>query len=70
MDEMKEAVQRVMPPGYDRENGDWWYGKFDKTGTTTIIQGCLQKDCIVCHKQADETDYLFSTDVLEALKDD
>ncbi len=58
------AVMVKMPSGYDTENGDWWYGNYDKSGTIAKRQGRLFSACITCHKQAAKTDYLFSEDVL------
>ena len=48
------------------ENGDWWCGIYDKSGTIAKKQGRLLNDCITCHKQAAKTDYLFSEEVLSA----
>jgi len=62
------TVMVKLPPGYDPENGNWWYGVFDKTGTTAIKQGRLVEDCIACHEQAAERDYLFSAEVLGSIK--
>jgi hypothetical protein len=64
----KLTVMVKMPPGYDPENGDWWYANTDPVGTQIYLQGRLQ-GCIPCHKQAAETDYLFSKEVLEATKE-
>ena len=57
-----------MPPGYDPENGDWWYASYDATGIKVSEQGRLA-GCIPCHKQAARTDYLFAQDVLNAAKE-
>jgi len=64
----KLTIMVKMPAGYDPENGDWWYGDYDAQGTRARKQGKLP-GCIPCHKQAAETDYLFSRDVLEAVKE-
>lgn len=61
----KMTVMVKMAPGYDRDHGDWFYAVFDKTGTKSKRQGKLG-DCIACHKQAAETDYLFSKEVMSA----
>jgi hypothetical protein len=61
----KLTVMVKMPAGYDPENGDWWYASYDATGTSVRKQGRLG-DCISCHKQAVETDYLFSNEVLKS----
>ena len=58
------TVMVKMPSGYDTENGDWWYGMYDKSGTIAKKQGRLFHACITCHKQAAKTDYLFSKEVL------
>jgi len=61
----KLTVMVKMQPGFDPENGDWWYAFSDATGTRHWAQG-TPHDCIICHKQAAETDYLFSAEVLDA----
>jgi hypothetical protein len=54
-----------MPDGYDPENGDWWYAIYhDVAGIKPVKQGRLYNDCILCHKGASDTDYLFSKDVM------
>ena len=58
------TVMVKMPAGYDTENGDWWYGMYDKSGMIAKKKGKLFTACITCHKQAAETDYLFSKEVL------
>jgi len=64
----KLTIMVKMPPGYDPENGDWWYASYDATGTKATEQGRLH-GCIFCHKQASETDYVFAKDVLDAAKE-
>ena len=64
----KLTIMVKMVPGYDPENGDWWYASGDATGTRVGEQGRLN-GCIPCHKQAAETDYLFSKEVLDAAKE-
>ncbi len=64
----KLTIMVKMAPGYDPENGDWWYASGDETGTRVGQQGRLD-GCIPCHKQAAETDYLFSKEVLDAAKE-
>jgi len=64
----KLTIMVKMPAGYDSENADWWYGVYDASGTDMWDEGKLQ-DCIICHKQAAETDYLFSKEVLNAGKE-
>jgi len=53
--------------GYDNENGDWWYGVYDKTGTEAWYQGRIHS-CIKCHKIAEETDYLFTEKVMDNIE--
>jgi hypothetical protein len=57
-----------MSPGFDPENADWWYGVYDESGTNMWDEGKLS-DCIICHKQTADTDYLFSKDVINAGKE-
>lgn len=64
----KLTIMVKMAPGYDPQNGDWWYASYDATGTKVIEQGRLD-GCIPCHKQASKTDYLFSKDVLYGPKE-
>lgn len=59
----KLTIMVKMSPGYDPANADWWYGIYDASGTDMWNEGKLP-DCIICHKQAAETDYLFSKDVM------
>jgi len=60
---LKITIMVKMPPGYDSENADWWYGVYDESGTDIWDEGKLP-DCVICHKQAAETDYLFAKDVM------
>ncbi len=64
----KLTIMVKMRPGYDPDNGDWWYAHADPSGTPFGRHGRLHA-CIFCHKQAVETDYLFSKEVLEAAKE-
>ena len=64
----KLTIMVKMAPGYDPKNGDWWYASSDATGTKIGEHGRLN-GCIPCHKQATETDYLFSKEVLDAVKE-
>ena len=64
----KLTIMVKMPPGYDSENSDWWYGVYDASGMDMWDEGKLL-DCIICHKQATETDYLFSKEVMNAQKE-
>jgi hypothetical protein len=61
------AVMVKMPAGYDPENNDWWYGRYDATGNLAISPpGRMLFECASCHRQAADTDYLFSKEVLVA----
>ncbi len=64
----KLTIMVKMPPGYDPENANWWYGIYDASGIDMWDEGKLP-DCIICHKQAAETDYLFSREVINAGKE-
>jgi hypothetical protein len=64
----KLTIMVKMSPGFDPENADWWYGVYDESGTDMWDEGKLS-DCIICHKQAADTDYLFSNDVINAGKE-
>lgn len=57
-----------MPEGYDPEHGDWWYGDSESTGTV-IGKGGRREECISCHEAAIETDYVFSDDVIETVRE-
>lgn len=63
------AIMVEMPAGYDPENNDWWYGRYDATGTQAISQGKMWSDCAYCHRRASDTDYLFSEEVLAAVNE-
>ena len=65
----KLTIMVKMYPGYDSENADWWYGVYDASGLDMWDEGKLP-DCIICHKQAAETDYLFSKEVTSASRDE
>ncbi len=61
------AVMVKMPAGYDSATNDWWYGRYDATGTKALAQGRMWSDCAFCHTQgAPDTDSLFSKEVLAA----
>ena len=64
---IKLTIMVKMSPGYDPQNADWWYGKSDASGMG--VWGGKLPDCIICHKQAVETDYLFSREVINAGKE-
>lgn len=68
--EVEELTIMVkMPEGYDPEHNDWWYARYDPTGTEAISSGKMVTDCRTCHEQASETDYLFSEKVIAAASD-
>ena len=54
-----------MPLGFDPENGDWWYGLYDATIGTSVIEEGIIVNCISCHKQASSSDYIFSKEMIE-----
>ena len=56
------VIMLKMEKGYDPENGDWWYGVYDESGTVNFHQGRIHS-CIVCHKEGESTDYTFSESV-------
>lgn len=58
----KITVMVKMREGYDTANSNWWYGVYNAEGTIGKRHGKLM-DCILCHNQAAETDYLFSKEV-------
>jgi len=55
---MTLTVMGKMPPGYDPEHGDWFYGIYDPKGTKAMKQGRLEM-CSDCHDQAADRDFLF-----------
>ena len=57
------TVMVKMSSGYDPDHNDWWYGTYDEAVTHAEEKGCLN-NCITCHEEAAETDYLFSEDVM------
>jgi len=65
---IKLTIMVKMAPGYDPENANWWYGVYGASGTDMWDEGKLP-DCIICHKQATETDYLFSKEVTGAAEE-
>jgi len=60
------VIMVKMEEGYDSENGDWWYGVYDESGTKMAYEGRIP-ECISCHTMAKETDYLFSRSVMKKL---
>ena len=62
------TIMVKMSPGYDPQDADWWYGMYDASGKSAIMQGKLS-GCIICHRQAASTDYLFSKDVVQGKKE-
>ena len=62
------TVMVKMPAGYDPEHGDWWYADADSTGSIVKNRG-RREECFSCHEVALETDYVFSDDVLETVRE-
>jgi hypothetical protein len=60
------VIMVKMQEGYDSDNGDWWYGVYDESGTKMWYEGRIP-ECIDCHAMAKETDYLFSRSVMKKL---
>jgi len=60
------VIMVKMEEGYDSENGDWWYGVYDESGTEMWYEGRIP-ECISCHAMAKETDYMFSRSVMKKL---
>ncbi len=65
----KLTIMVKMEKGYDSENGDWWYGVYDKTGRKGSHKGKVPS-CIKCHVKAKETDYMFSKSVMEDIEEE
>ncbi len=61
------VIMRKMAPGYDNEHNDWWYGVYDGSGREGYHTGKI-RSCIACHAQARETDYMFSTSVMDRIE--
>jgi hypothetical protein len=60
------VIMVKMYEGYDSDNGDWWYGVYDESGTKMWYEGRIP-ECIDCHAMAKETDYLFARSVMKKL---
>ncbi len=66
------TIMLQREPGYDKENQDWFWVKYDKDGNIEmnpkgmLLAGRVAKGdrrgCISCHSQAGGDDYLFSND--------
>jgi len=50
-------VMAKMQAGYDPDNGDWFYGIYDPSGTKAMQSGKLEM-CQDCHDTYDDQDYL------------
>ena len=61
------VIMRKMAPGYDNEHNDWWYGVYDGSGRVGYHKGKI-RSCIACHAQARETDYMFSSSVMDRIE--
>lgn len=59
-------IMMKMEDGYDSNNGNWWYGIYDKTGTESYEHGRIIS-CIRCHEVAEDTDYMFSESVMHEI---
>ena len=57
-----------MDPYYARQFGDWWYAVYDEYGTEAWEEGKLGS-CIACHMDAEETDFTFSTKIMQAVRE-
>lgn len=57
------TVMVKMPPGYDPEHHDWYWGMYDADGQ--MQDGGKMQDCIACHQPAAAADYVFAQQVLE-----
>lgn len=60
------VIMVKMEEGYDSENGDWWYGVYDESGTQMAYEGRIP-ECISCHAMSKATDYMFSRSVMKKL---
>ena len=63
----KVLIMVKMPTGFDPDNGDWWYGNYDASIGTSVIEQGIVVNCIKCHKQASDIDYIFSKEIIENL---
>lgn len=59
----KLTIMVKMPAGYDPDHADWWYALADADGRIKR-EGKLY-ECISCHRQVKETDYMFSRRLAE-----
>jgi hypothetical protein len=55
-----------MPSGFDPDHSDWWYGMYDTTVSTSVIEQGVIANCIKCHKRASNTDYVFMSSAINA----
>ena len=58
------SVMIKMPPGYDPEHNDWYWGEYNKNGDVAGMTGAVQV-CFACHHGAAAADYVFSQEVME-----
>ena len=58
-----------MPGGFDPDHSDWWYGMYDTTVSTSVIEQGVIANCIECHKKASNTDYVFMSSAINASMD-
>jgi len=69
---MAVTVMAQREAGYDEENGNWFWAKYDADGTVSandqgvVLAGRVAKGstmgCIACHANAQGGDYLFTND--------
>ena len=55
-------VMTKQAPGYDPDNGDWYYEMRNADGTEILNDGRIEM-CIGCHTGGAQTDYLLGMDV-------
>ena len=66
------TVMVQMPEGYDPENGDWFYAKYDPDGEVSVNDQSMAMagrvgdgttaSCLGCHLKAGDGDYIFTND--------
>ena len=62
------VVMVKMAPLYSPQFGDWWYGVYDEYGSEAWEEGKIGS-CIVCHMRAQKTDFMFSKEVMETIRE-
>jgi hypothetical protein len=57
-------VMTKQPPGYDPDNGDWYYERREYPSGAVVDEGALA-GCITCHDAGKDTvDYLLGTELV------